>query len=31
MAVGGEVWPAALRTVPPDAQGIAKIFMGTAG
>jgi hypothetical protein len=32
MAVGGEVWPAALRSpYRPNAQGIAKIFMGTAG
>jgi hypothetical protein len=32
MAVGGEVWPAALRApYRPNAQGIAKIFMGTAG
>jgi hypothetical protein len=32
MAVGGEVWPAALRApYRPNAQGVAKIFMGTAG
>lgn len=32
MAVGGEVWPAALRApYRPNAQGMAKIFMGTAG
>lgn len=32
MAVGGEVWPAALRApYRPNAQGIARIFMGTAG
>lgn len=32
MAVGGEVWPAALRSpYRPDAQGISKVWMGTAG
>ncbi len=32
MAVGGEVWPAALRApYRPNAQGMARIFMGTAG
>lgn len=32
MAVGGEVWPAALRAAyRPNAEGIAGVFMGTAG
>src|SRR5829696_6066004 len=32
IAVGGEVWPAASRSpYRPNAQGVAKIFMGTAG
>ena len=32
MAVGGEVWPAALRSpYRPNAQGESKVFMGTAG
>jgi hypothetical protein len=32
MAVGGEVWPAALRSpYRPTAQGEARVFMGTAG
>lgn len=32
MAVGGEVWPAALRsTYRADSQGQAMVFMGTAG
>jgi hypothetical protein len=32
IAVGGEVWPAVSRSpYRPNAQGMAKIFMGTAG
>jgi len=32
MAVGGEVWPAALRApYRPNDRGIASVFMGTAG